>query len=157
MRHILGGGRVPARFPRRPPGVCRLVVCWGFADMGTPPGLQADCEALLSRFQEKDSVRFEDFTEVWRSMKFGTIFWWVLVVRYSPPSRRVLTRRGKVHAHLPPASWPLGRVEKSRSQNALPRSVLGLLLCSGYALSGAISLVSVASSFRICISAWRLL
>ncbi|KAF6352469.1 small nuclear RNA activating complex polypeptide 1 [Rhinolophus ferrumequinum] len=42
--------------------------------MGTPPGLQADCEALLSRFQEKDSVRFEDFTEVWRSMKFGTIF-----------------------------------------------------------------------------------
>ncbi|KAM5245127.1 snRNA-activating protein complex subunit 1 [Hipposideros larvatus] len=42
--------------------------------MGTPPGLQTDCEALLSRFQEKDSVRFEDFTELWRSMKFGTIF-----------------------------------------------------------------------------------
>ncbi|XP_028362204.1 snRNA-activating protein complex subunit 1 [Phyllostomus discolor] len=42
--------------------------------MGTPPGLQADCEALLSRFQETDSVRFEDFTELWRSMKFGTIF-----------------------------------------------------------------------------------
>lgn len=77
MRHILGGGRVRVRFPRRPPGVCRFVVCPGFADMGTPSGLQADCEALLSRFQEKDSVRFEDFTEVWRSMKFGTIFWWV--------------------------------------------------------------------------------
>ncbi|XP_004426279.1 PREDICTED: snRNA-activating protein complex subunit 1 [Ceratotherium simum simum] len=42
--------------------------------MGTPPGLQADCEVLLSRFQETDSVRFEDFTELWRSMKFGTIF-----------------------------------------------------------------------------------
>ncbi|XP_022379301.1 snRNA-activating protein complex subunit 1 [Enhydra lutris kenyoni] len=42
--------------------------------MGTPPGLQTDCEALLSRFQETDSVRFEDFTELWRSMKFGTIF-----------------------------------------------------------------------------------
>ncbi|XP_004055317.2 snRNA-activating protein complex subunit 1 [Gorilla gorilla gorilla] len=42
--------------------------------MGTPPGLQTDCEALLSRFQETDSVRFEDFTELWRNMKFGTIF-----------------------------------------------------------------------------------
>ncbi|XP_055145132.1 snRNA-activating protein complex subunit 1 isoform X2 [Hylobates moloch] len=42
--------------------------------MGTPPGLQTDCEALLSRFQEMDSVRFEDFTELWRNMKFGTIF-----------------------------------------------------------------------------------
>ncbi|XP_006864696.1 PREDICTED: snRNA-activating protein complex subunit 1 [Chrysochloris asiatica] len=42
--------------------------------METPPGLQTDCEALLSRFQETDSVRFEDFTELWRSMKFGTIF-----------------------------------------------------------------------------------
>uniref|UniRef100_A0A805QKR2 Small nuclear RNA activating complex polypeptide 1 n=1 Tax=Macaca fascicularis TaxID=9541 RepID=A0A805QKR2_MACFA len=42
--------------------------------MGTPPGLQTDCEALLSRFQETDSVRFEAFTELWRNMKFGTIF-----------------------------------------------------------------------------------
>uniref|UniRef100_A0A8C8ZWH4 Small nuclear RNA activating complex polypeptide 1 n=1 Tax=Prolemur simus TaxID=1328070 RepID=A0A8C8ZWH4_PROSS len=42
--------------------------------MGTPSGLQTDCEALLSRFQETDSVRFEDFTELWRNMKFGTIF-----------------------------------------------------------------------------------
>nr|XP_058149300.1 snRNA-activating protein complex subunit 1 isoform X3 [Dasypus novemcinctus] len=42
--------------------------------MGTPAGLQTDCEALLSRFQETDSVRFEEFTELWRSMKFGTIY-----------------------------------------------------------------------------------
>ncbi|XP_045144103.1 snRNA-activating protein complex subunit 1 [Echinops telfairi] len=42
--------------------------------MGAPAGLQTDCEALLGRFQETDSVRFEDFTELWRSMKFGTIF-----------------------------------------------------------------------------------
>uniref|UniRef100_H0XEP3 Small nuclear RNA activating complex polypeptide 1 n=1 Tax=Otolemur garnettii TaxID=30611 RepID=H0XEP3_OTOGA len=42
--------------------------------MGTTPGLKADCEALLSRFLETDSVRFEDFTELWRNMKFGTIF-----------------------------------------------------------------------------------
>ncbi|XP_051051956.1 snRNA-activating protein complex subunit 1 isoform X2 [Phodopus roborovskii] len=44
------------------------------ADVGAPPGLQTDCEALLSRFQELDSVRFEDFAELWRSMKFATIF-----------------------------------------------------------------------------------
>ncbi|GAB1297530.1 snRNA-activating protein complex subunit 1 [Apodemus speciosus] len=42
--------------------------------MGTTPGLQTDCETLLSRFQEMDSVRFEDFAELWRSMKFATIF-----------------------------------------------------------------------------------
>lgn len=45
--------------------------------VGTPPGLQTDCETLLSRFQELDSVRFEDFAELWRNMKFATIFWWV--------------------------------------------------------------------------------
>ncbi|XP_003472550.2 snRNA-activating protein complex subunit 1 [Cavia porcellus] len=42
--------------------------------METSSGLQTDCELLLSRFQEMDSVRFEDFTELWRKMKFGTIF-----------------------------------------------------------------------------------
>lgn len=42
--------------------------------------MKDDCEALLSRFQEMDSVRFEDFAELWRSMKFGTIFWWVFLV-----------------------------------------------------------------------------
>ncbi|XP_021058118.1 snRNA-activating protein complex subunit 1 [Mus pahari] len=42
--------------------------------VGIPPGLQTDFETLLSRFQEMDSVRFEDFTELWRSMKFATIF-----------------------------------------------------------------------------------
>ncbi|XP_076778120.1 snRNA-activating protein complex subunit 1 isoform X2 [Arvicanthis niloticus] len=42
--------------------------------VGTSPGLQTDCETLLSRFQEMDSVRFEDFAELWRSMKFATIF-----------------------------------------------------------------------------------
>lgn len=41
--------------------------------------MKDDCEALLSRFQEMDSVRFEDFAELWRSMKFGTIFWWVFL------------------------------------------------------------------------------
>lgn len=59
--------------------------------MGAPPGLQADFEELLSRFQDMDSVRFEDFSELWRSMKFGTIFWWVSAVRRPPLSRAVLS------------------------------------------------------------------
>ncbi|XP_004597706.2 snRNA-activating protein complex subunit 1 [Ochotona princeps] len=42
--------------------------------MGTPPGLQTDYETLLSRFQELDGVRFAGFAELWRNMKFGTIF-----------------------------------------------------------------------------------
>ncbi|XP_021510184.1 snRNA-activating protein complex subunit 1 isoform X1 [Meriones unguiculatus] len=58
----------PAGPGPRPPGAGTL------AGVGTPPGLQTDCEALLSRFQELDSVRFEDFAELWRSMKFATIF-----------------------------------------------------------------------------------
>ncbi|KAM8921280.1 snRNA-activating protein complex subunit 1 [Pelodytes ibericus] len=37
-------------------------------------GLKVDCETLLSRFQEMDSVRYEDFLEIWRDMKFSHIF-----------------------------------------------------------------------------------
>ncbi|XP_051002967.1 snRNA-activating protein complex subunit 1 [Acomys russatus] len=58
----------PAGAGTRPTGAGTL------AGVGTPPGLQTDCETLLSRFQEMDSVRFEDFVELWRSMKFATIF-----------------------------------------------------------------------------------
>lgn len=65
--------------------------------MGAPAGLKDDCEALLSRFQEMDSVRFEDFTELWRSMKFGTIFWWVFLV---PP----LSVQGRRNKFLPSLS-----------------------------------------------------
>lgn len=39
------------------------------------PGLKADCETLLSRFQDTDSVRFEAFSSLWRDMKFSTIFY----------------------------------------------------------------------------------
>ncbi|XP_050009668.1 snRNA-activating protein complex subunit 1 isoform X2 [Alexandromys fortis] len=58
----------PADAATRPVGAGSL------EGVGIPPGLQTDCEALLSRFQEMDSVRFEDFAELWRSMKFATIF-----------------------------------------------------------------------------------
>ncbi|XP_054826175.1 snRNA-activating protein complex subunit 1 [Eublepharis macularius] len=39
------------------------------------PGLKTDCEALLSAFQEADSVRFEDFASLWRQRRFHTIFY----------------------------------------------------------------------------------
>lgn len=58
----------PAGSSTRPMGAGTL------EGVGIPPGLQTDCETLLSRFQEMDSVRFEDFAELWRSMKFATIF-----------------------------------------------------------------------------------
>ncbi|KAG8449367.1 hypothetical protein GDO86_016134 [Hymenochirus boettgeri] len=38
------------------------------------PGLVADCETLLGRFQETDSVRFEEFAAIWKDMKFSQIF-----------------------------------------------------------------------------------
>ncbi|XP_065449864.1 snRNA-activating protein complex subunit 1 isoform X2 [Chrysemys picta bellii] len=37
-------------------------------------GLQTDCEALLSSFQETDNVRFEVFSGLWRERRFHTIF-----------------------------------------------------------------------------------
>ncbi|MGH0135688.1 UNVERIFIED_CONTAM: hypothetical protein FKN15_057903 [Acipenser sinensis] len=36
--------------------------------------LKTDCEDLLTRFQVTDSVRYEDFSALWREMKFSTIF-----------------------------------------------------------------------------------
>lgn len=82
--------------------------------MGTPAGLQTDCEALLSRFQKMDSVRFEDFTELWRKMKFGTIFWWVFMVHYPPlPQLRGCCR---FHSLCCPAPGKGG--EKQESLNA---------------------------------------
>ncbi|XP_003978679.1 snRNA-activating protein complex subunit 1b [Takifugu rubripes] len=37
--------------------------------------VQSDCEELLSRFQRSESVRFENFSEIWREMKFFQIFY----------------------------------------------------------------------------------
>ncbi|ETE64110.1 snRNA-activating protein complex subunit 1, partial [Ophiophagus hannah] len=39
------------------------------------PGLRTDCEALLTRFQQAESVRFEDFALLWRQNRFDTIFY----------------------------------------------------------------------------------
>ena len=38
--------------------------------------LKTDLEELLGRFQRTTSVRYEDFSSMWRDMKFGDIFQW---------------------------------------------------------------------------------
>ncbi|KAG7510374.1 hypothetical protein JOB18_020242 [Solea senegalensis] len=37
--------------------------------------VKADCEQILGRFQEKDSVRFQVFATIWREMNFSHIFY----------------------------------------------------------------------------------
>lgn len=37
--------------------------------------VKADCELLLNRFQQTDTVRFEAFSQIWRDMKFEQIFY----------------------------------------------------------------------------------
>ncbi|XP_005986470.1 snRNA-activating protein complex subunit 1b [Latimeria chalumnae] len=42
--------------------------------MASTAVLKTDYEALLSRFQQLDTIRYEEFTAIWREMKFSTIF-----------------------------------------------------------------------------------
>ncbi|KAJ0009215.1 hypothetical protein NQD34_016630 [Periophthalmus magnuspinnatus] len=37
--------------------------------------VKADCDQLLNRFQQTESVRFEAFSQIWRDMKFEQIFY----------------------------------------------------------------------------------
>ncbi|XP_036398522.1 snRNA-activating protein complex subunit 1b [Megalops cyprinoides] len=39
------------------------------------PPLKADCEDLLNQFQKTESVRYEEFTAIWRKMNFSSIFY----------------------------------------------------------------------------------
>ncbi|CAJ1074526.1 snRNA-activating protein complex subunit 1b [Xyrichtys novacula] len=44
--------------------------------MDTPQKLvKTDCEEILHRFQQQESVRFEIFSKIWREMKFSEIFY----------------------------------------------------------------------------------
>ncbi|XP_029899990.1 snRNA-activating protein complex subunit 1b [Myripristis murdjan] len=52
--------------------------------------VKADCEELLGRFQQTDSVRFESFSAVWRSMKFSQVFYGTLGAEKKAFSREVL-------------------------------------------------------------------
>ncbi|KAK3573668.1 hypothetical protein QTP86_030114 [Hemibagrus guttatus] len=40
--------------------------------------LKRDCEDLLGRFQATSSVRFEEFSAIWRELKFSAIFYGIL-------------------------------------------------------------------------------
>jgi hypothetical protein len=35
--------------------------------------LTSDCRVLLARFEEKQSLRFETFCEVWKQLKFSDV------------------------------------------------------------------------------------
>ncbi|KAF4099407.1 hypothetical protein G5714_019533 [Onychostoma macrolepis] len=35
---------------------------------------KSDCEELLGRFQQTESVRFEEFSAIWREMDFSCVF-----------------------------------------------------------------------------------
>ncbi|XP_036431026.1 snRNA-activating protein complex subunit 1b isoform X2 [Colossoma macropomum] len=37
--------------------------------------VQTDCERILGRFQATDSVRYEEFSTIWRQMNFSSIFY----------------------------------------------------------------------------------
>ncbi|XP_039507802.1 snRNA-activating protein complex subunit 1b isoform X1 [Pimephales promelas] len=50
--------------------------------------VKADCEELLARFQATESVRYEQFLEIWRDMNFSSIF----CGRPEGNERRCLTR-----------------------------------------------------------------
>ncbi|KAF4089899.1 hypothetical protein AMELA_G00043500 [Ameiurus melas] len=50
--------------------------------------LKTDCEDLLARFQTTASVRFEEFSAIWREMKFSSIFYGIL----EPNEKKVFTR-----------------------------------------------------------------
>ncbi|GCB78072.1 hypothetical protein scyTo_0015757, partial [Scyliorhinus torazame] len=43
--------------------------------MALTAGLKTDFENLLLRFQQTESVRYEEFSVIWRDMKFSTIFY----------------------------------------------------------------------------------
>ncbi|KAM6912830.1 snRNA-activating protein complex subunit 1b [Xenentodon cancila] len=52
--------------------------------------VKADCEALLVRFQQTGSVRFEGFCNIWREMNFSHIFYGAVNHRKRQFSRLVL-------------------------------------------------------------------
>uniref|UniRef100_UPI003AAFEB55 snRNA-activating protein complex subunit 1-like n=1 Tax=Centroberyx gerrardi TaxID=166262 RepID=UPI003AAFEB55 len=94
--------------------------------------LKSDCEQLLSRFQQSDSVRFEVFSEIWREMKFSHIFYGTLSSERRAFSQQVLD--SACSFFLPPFTFQI-RVgglyllySLFHSQTAEPREPIRLAL-----------------------------
>ncbi|XP_054861868.1 snRNA-activating protein complex subunit 1b [Amphiprion ocellaris] len=94
--------------------------------------VKTDCELLLSRFQQTQSVRFEVFSGIWRDVNFSHIFCGTLKFEKRPFSRLVLDTASSFF--LPPFSFQI-RVgglyllySLYHSQPALPSEQIRLAL-----------------------------
>ncbi|XP_056250319.1 snRNA-activating protein complex subunit 1b [Seriola aureovittata] len=67
--------------------------------------VKSDCEELLRRFQETDSVRFEVFSKIWREMNFAQIFYGTMGHEKRAFSRLVLD--SSCRFFLPPFSFQI--------------------------------------------------
>uniref|UniRef100_W5MVN5 Small nuclear RNA activating complex, polypeptide 1a n=1 Tax=Lepisosteus oculatus TaxID=7918 RepID=W5MVN5_LEPOC len=67
---------------------------------------KSDCESLLHRFQRTDSVRYEEFSAIWRDMKFSTVFYGKMAANEKRFfSREILAIAS--HYFLPPYSFQI--------------------------------------------------
>uniref|UniRef100_V9KZQ7 snRNA-activating protein complex subunit 1-like protein n=1 Tax=Callorhinchus milii TaxID=7868 RepID=V9KZQ7_CALMI len=64
--------------------------------MDQTSGLRTDLEELLSRFQRTETVRYEEFSAIWRDMKFSAIF----NGRMKNTDRRIFTQEVLAQAHV---------------------------------------------------------
>ncbi|XP_076604959.1 snRNA-activating protein complex subunit 1b [Chaetodon auriga] len=67
--------------------------------------VKSDCEELLGRFQQTDSVRFEVFSKIWREMKFSEIFYGTVKREKRAFSRLILDTACRFF--LPPFSFQI--------------------------------------------------
>ncbi|XP_071354966.1 snRNA-activating protein complex subunit 1b [Trachinotus anak] len=67
--------------------------------------VKSDCEELLSRFQQTDSVRFEVFSKIWREMNFAQIYYGTVGHEKQAFSRLVLNTASSFF--LPPFSFQI--------------------------------------------------
>lgn len=95
--------------------------------------VKADCEALLRRFQETQSVRFEIFSNIWKEAKFSHIFYGN-VTRHEKRTFSRLVLDSALPFFLPPYSFQI-RVgglyllfSLYQSQNASPPEQIRMAL-----------------------------
>ncbi|KAF4070804.1 hypothetical protein AMELA_G00277780 [Ameiurus melas] len=67
---------------------------------------KSDCEELLGRFQQAESVRYEDFAAIWRVMDFSSVFYGMTTNREKRPFSR-LAFATVLEYFLPPYSFQI--------------------------------------------------